>query len=340
MGTKASQAPRVSVIIPVHNMEATIGRALNSVLAQTFADYEIICVDDGSTDNTRNVVAAFGQRVTVVTQARAGVSAARNAGACRACGEYFAFLDADDVWREDKLARTVAELDSHRECVLAYSARKYLGNSITRCMSDAAAEEAPSLDDMLNCRGPRPMVPSAVVVRREAFERSGGFRGDLFVWEDAYFGLRLRELGPFRYISEPLVQCQPPDMAKLMGKALRQEAHFRYFWHLVERRYGRRAARMLNVLARGRVNLLSHAGLVALAHGDRRGARRHFWTALWYNPLRMRTYLRLARTFLPRRVAGALSGRGPQRGERGQGDAAMVLDRMAGQGSETGLGPR
>ncbi|MEW5943853.1 MAG: glycosyltransferase [Pseudomonadota bacterium] len=97
------QNPVFSVIIPAYNCASTIGRAIESVLGQTCPPAEVIVVDDGSTDATREVVAGFGDRVRYLRQANAGVSAARNAGARAATGDWLAFLDADDWYYPDRL---------------------------------------------------------------------------------------------------------------------------------------------------------------------------------------------------------------------------------------------
>ena len=90
--------PAVSVIIPTHNRAAMVREAIESVLAQSYADRELIVVDDGSTDGTRAAVAAFLPQLTYIYQEHQGVSAARNRGAAMARGEYLAFLDSDDLW--------------------------------------------------------------------------------------------------------------------------------------------------------------------------------------------------------------------------------------------------
>jgi glycosyltransferase involved in cell wall biosynthesis len=95
------------VLLPVYNREGSVGRAIRSVLAQTYAPCEIIVIDDGSTDGTRDVVESFGAQVTLVTRAHAGVYAARNAGLRRARAELVAFIDSDDAWLPDKLAAQV-----------------------------------------------------------------------------------------------------------------------------------------------------------------------------------------------------------------------------------------
>src|SRR5437588_11225281 len=113
--------PRVSVIVPVRNAVRTIGRTIDGVLSQTYGDLELIVVDNGSTDGTREAIAAYDGRITVVEERRAGPSVARNAGARAAKGVYLAFVDADDVWMPSMLDRCVPALATDRTCVLKYA---------------------------------------------------------------------------------------------------------------------------------------------------------------------------------------------------------------------------
>ena len=95
--------PRISVVIPTFNQSGYLAEALDSVLTQTFADYEIIVVDDGSTDGTASLLRTYGDRIRVISQDNRGAGAARNRGLETACGRYIAFLDHDDIWHPDKL---------------------------------------------------------------------------------------------------------------------------------------------------------------------------------------------------------------------------------------------
>ena len=94
-----------SVIIPTYNRASFVTKAVDSVLRQTFKDYEIIVVDDGSTDTTTQALEQYGRAITIIHQVNNGVSAARNAGIRKATGRWIAFLDSDDEWKENYLAR-------------------------------------------------------------------------------------------------------------------------------------------------------------------------------------------------------------------------------------------
>ncbi len=201
---------RVSVIVPAYNAAATIAGTVESVFAQTFRDFELIVVDDGSTDRTREILAGFGDRVRLIEQHNNGPAAARNAGARLAAGEYLAFLDADDLWRPTMLARAVAELDADSSATLVFfnaSVADSEGVELGTSLIGKEFDHAPSLNELLTQLWP--IMPSAAVVRRSAYEKCGGYRDELkgasFRFEDVDFWIRMREQGPFLYIAEPLV---------------------------------------------------------------------------------------------------------------------------------------
>ena len=115
---------RVSIVIPAYNAAAYLPASLDSVLAQTFEDWEILLVDDGSTDHTRELIEArmpeFRGRLRYIYQKNRGLPAARNTALKHAAGQYIAILDADDVWLERRLERAVAALDQHPEAGLVH----------------------------------------------------------------------------------------------------------------------------------------------------------------------------------------------------------------------------
>jgi glycosyltransferase involved in cell wall biosynthesis len=111
--------PRVSVIIPTYNRAAYITRAIDSVLSQTYRDFEVIVVDDGSSDDTQCRIETYGDRVRYVFQDNTGPGAARNHGIRISTGAYLAFLDSDDMWLPTFLQKTVSALDSHPQVDIA-----------------------------------------------------------------------------------------------------------------------------------------------------------------------------------------------------------------------------
>src|SRR5918911_1546731 len=117
-------SPLVSIILPTFNRAATLGRAVESAFEQTFEDWELIIVDDRSSDETERVLAAYAghEKVRLISQLQSGCAVARNLGVSVSRGRYLAFQDSDDEWTSDKLARAVAALDgTGPEVGLCYS---------------------------------------------------------------------------------------------------------------------------------------------------------------------------------------------------------------------------
>jgi glycosyltransferase involved in cell wall biosynthesis len=113
--------PKISVIIPTYNRASLVSQAIDSVLDQTYQDLEIIIVDDGSTDNTRELLKPYKNKIRYIYQENRGGAAARNTGIKNAKGKYIAFLDSDDLWFPDKLEKQVRILDKNDEIGLVYS---------------------------------------------------------------------------------------------------------------------------------------------------------------------------------------------------------------------------
>lgn len=117
----------VSVIIPIYNAEKYIAETVKSVLAQTYTDWELILVDDGSSDNSIAICQQFSDsRISIIRQKNGGVSSALNTGIRQAHGDYLAFLDADDLWLPEKLARHLAHLKSHPDVGVSFSPSSFI----------------------------------------------------------------------------------------------------------------------------------------------------------------------------------------------------------------------
>ncbi len=206
--------PRVSVIVPAYNAAWCVGRAVDSVLAQTWRDFELIVVDDGSRDGTAEILAGYGAAVRVVSKTNGGLSSARNAGIAAARGEYVAFLDADDWWLPGKLERQVALLDS-RPSLLFCSTTTLVFTPEGRRLADwcCGAEKRPALQStalqsIFAANAHVAGSGSAVMARREAFARAGGFDESLRSLEDIDMWMRLAALGGYACIDEPLTAIE------------------------------------------------------------------------------------------------------------------------------------
>jgi glycosyltransferase involved in cell wall biosynthesis len=198
----------VSVVIPTYQCEQYISQSIDSVLAQTFKDYEIIIIDDGSTDNTQELLRKYSKmrNIKIFSQSNQGPAAARNLGIRMSSGEFIAFLDADDIWLPNKLEKQITFLEKHPLIDLVYC-DSYIFNEkctrqrtlfdISRPFSGKALEEL-FLSDFI------PLL--TVVVRRSIFNTVGFFDETVIGPEDYDLWLRICQTKPIDFIHEPLAK--------------------------------------------------------------------------------------------------------------------------------------
>lgn len=202
--------PLVSVIIPTYNREAFIAQAVQSVLNQTYTNIEIIVVDDGSTDNTREVLKEYDRRITYIYQERSERSGARNAGVRHSVGNYIAFLDSDDAWFPTKIEKQVHILNEKTDVGLVYvrvqfidaEGNPYEGNSSW----DEPVREA--LYEDLMTHNVITGSLSAIMVRRECLDRVGLFDESMNICEDLDLYRRIANYYKFHKIDMPLVRIR------------------------------------------------------------------------------------------------------------------------------------
>jgi glycosyltransferase involved in cell wall biosynthesis len=206
--TGARAEVRVSVVIPAYNAAPFIGRTLDAVLSQSFTDLEVIVVDDGSTDRTREVVSALGPPVALIEGPRRGVSLARNTGVHQARGEYIAFMDHDDLWEPPKIARQVQALDAEPRAALVFTQARLLEDGRSRRVFPAIPDPASFLVRAYENLVHENYIPmSSVMVRRACLpgrDGSGPFDPRLRLAEDWDLWLRLARDHAFLFIPEPL----------------------------------------------------------------------------------------------------------------------------------------
>jgi hypothetical protein len=234
----------VSVVIPTYNRAHTVLDAVWSVLTQRFRDLELIVVDDGSTDDTAARLAAVGDpRLQVIMGRHAGVSAARNLGVAKASGDLIAFLDSDDLWHPDKLACEVAFLTRHPEVDAVFTdLEKRHGDQVfpsfmretavfSRRLARARYPEGLVLEprQMRLCLLQEvPIKPSALTLRRAAFDAVGGFDETWSSSEDWEFLLRLAREHRFGYLDRPLAVLHiSPDSLHILDQSRGETAMIR-----------------------------------------------------------------------------------------------------------------
>lgn len=218
-------APSVSIIMPCFNAREHLPHSVGSVLAQTFQDWELIAVDDGSTDETRAWLKQQSDtRIHVRAQKNGGVSAARNAALERARGEYVAFLDADDTWAPDFLAAMHLALSARPDAVLAYCGWQNLGLPGGRGQPFVPPDyETPAKEEALftSCRWPI----HAALVRREAVRAAGGFDTALKNAEDYAMWLRVGTTAPIVRVPRVLARYHFHSETQASAQVARSASH-------------------------------------------------------------------------------------------------------------------
>lgn len=194
--------PKVSIVIPAFNAADYIREAVDSALAQTHADREVIVVDDSSTDDTPLILESYGDRIIVRRQTNTGVGGARNTGAGLATGDWIAFLDADDVWRPTKLAAQLANATTP----ISYTNRFNFGarGGLRELQSEVTPLLSGDVFVPLLLRG-NFITVSSVMMTREVFAAVGGFEHQPGGCEDWDCWLRAAQRYAFSVCPEPLV---------------------------------------------------------------------------------------------------------------------------------------
>jgi len=213
--------PLISCIVPVFNGERYLGEALDSILAQTYRPLEIIVADDGSTDGTAVVVATYGDQVRYLWQTNAGPAAARNLGLRAVQGEFVAFLDADDLWHQEKLARQMARFEARAELDMCFTKAQNFWIPKLREFG-ARHRNHPALGETV-C--PRSLC--TLVARRSLIDTVGDFNPKFSVGEDTDWFLRTLEQGAVMEFLPDVLMYRRWHRGNLSWRAFASDAQMR-----------------------------------------------------------------------------------------------------------------
>ena len=299
MAAKDSR-PLVSVIIPAYNSGQYVSEAIESVFSQTYKGYEILVVDDGSTDDTRVRIEPYLERIRFFSQQNAGPSVARNCGILNARGLYIAFLDADDLWLPTKLAKQVAYLEENSNSILVYTDYNRTTNPGSSQESRLSAYEHKATGRVFYQLLRENFIhTSSVLLRREAIAEVGMFESSLRGAEDLDLWLRLSGIGNFGMIDEGLMYCRRHS-ANVTGtlKFIRYKVRALQ-WLLARWASDSRAARQI------RLNLGETYWDLAYKewkHNNYKESRRAYWQNAIHGPHRLGSVIRTLVCCLPRPV--------------------------------------
>ncbi|MEA2454206.1 MAG: hypothetical protein QOI45_468 [Thermoleophilaceae bacterium] len=299
--------PTVSAVVTTYNYARFLPDAIDSVLAQSYPHLEIVVVDDGSTDETADVVRLYAARgVRYVARSHAGAGRARNTGLEVTSSPLVAFLDADDAWLPDRVEAGIAHLARHPELALvaahAFACDEQLRP--TAVVPAATRENGHMLEALLVDNVV--LNPSSVLVRRAAIEAAGGF-SEIPFGEDWDTWIEIAKRFPIGFVDRPLalVRRHSGSVSPTRGR-VRVDVNRA----IVERHLSAYRPAWKRPIIRRRAASVAyfHAGLGSVKRGDRRVARRYAVTSVALDPftLARRKAKLLTRAFLPESVAGVV----------------------------------
>jgi glycosyltransferase involved in cell wall biosynthesis len=297
--------PWVTTIITSFNKGPYLAEAVDSALRQDYGSQEVLVIDDGSTDNTRQMAESFGHRVRYVYQDNRGQSNAKNRGIALARGDYIAFLDGDDRWREGKLARQMARMTEHPEVAVVYGraiAFDHLRGLLPEKGPSGNLPRGRVLDHLMMCN----FIPfSSAVVRRACLSTVGGFDEGLRVAEDYDLWLRLAKDHLFDYVDDTLLDYRvgidqigsrfPDQLTPAIAVTRRFVDRF-YAGHYPRPR----------VVRQGMAAKYAARGDVLLGQGRHAGALWAHARSLAWDPFRRAAYLALLRDLFPNHYIAGL----------------------------------
>ncbi len=196
---------KVSVVIPTYNYAYFIGEAIESILTQTIPVSEIIVVDDGSTDNTKQVIAAFGNKIRYLKKENGGVCSARNFGVKNSSGDFIAFFDADDISHPTKIEKQLAKFAEDAAIGLVHCGIREIDADGNIIQSNLDGKEGWVADEMLLLKPVIIGPGGTIMVRREVIAAVGAFDEQLEIYEDWEFCYRIARKYKIGFVNEALI---------------------------------------------------------------------------------------------------------------------------------------
>lgn len=210
----------ISIVIPLYNKEKHIANTLERVFQQSYSDFEVVIVNDGSTDNSVSIVESFSDsRIKLISQKNQGAASARNKGVSLAKHNHVAFLDADDEWGKDYLFRMNQLIERYPEAVLYGTNYYIIENGQRSILTYPGVKQSEGIiDNYFLSKEYTPLWTSAVVVKKAIFNQLGGFPTKCKVCEDIDLWCRFALNGDIAYINEPLANYRR-DSTNMLSKS-------------------------------------------------------------------------------------------------------------------------
>lgn len=296
----SNTSPLVSVILPTYNCAKFLSDSIGSILLQTYDSYEIIVIDDGSTDNTKEVLDPFMERIKYISlEQNRGLPTARNIGIQSAHGKYIAFIDADDLWLPEKLQTDIEYLKMHPEVSMVYS--KHINVDEKGCVLNKGPKRClPSGNIFVQLFSEQNFVTtSSVVVLKKVFEKVGLFDEQLINCQDWDMWLRIAFYFEVAGINKLLIKYRhnPNSLSKNYQRVLK---HQKIIIDKIYTTFKDKENGISEKIYKKR--LASHyakVGRYYLRSGNKNHAHENFRLSLKYNPLSIRTLRYYLRTLYP-----------------------------------------
>jgi|GEM_PF-2351979 hypothetical protein len=290
----------ITVVIPTYNRADCLPKTLDSVLAQTYGDYDVVVVDDGSTDETQRVLGGYTGLIQVVQQPNLGVGQARNTGIRAAKGQYIAFLDSDDIWIPKKLELQVLALESDRDLKWVYSDAYAFDGETGQwlfLLSDLARQYEGEISKSLLLED---FIPSPTpVVARSVFDEVGSF-SDIQVVEDWEMWLRIAARYPIRRVPQSLAGYRVHQRSVTRGQ--HPVSHLRQRLRAIEMAVAFDPSTYQPHMKLAMARQFFIAGKAMRSENETESSRVMFRTAITYAPGMLASYPYWASTFLGARL--------------------------------------
>lgn len=289
----------ISVIIPTYNCDKYICEALDSVLHQTCSDYEIIVIDDGSTDTTKAIIDTGYQTVRYYYMENNGVAAARNFGISKAQGELIAFLDADDKWLPEKLEKQAVLFLKNDTLGMAFTENRFFDEQGMQSKKVCKRERLMEGDIVKNIFLKSYVVTSTVMVRKQVFDAVGLFEEGLTVAEDDNMWMRIGMKYSVELLDEPMLMYRMTE-GSLSRNRCNIFSGVKASIEIVKNKYPDLYNRLGNsVIRRKYSNLFFSEGYHYFSQGMQKEARNNFIKSYINKPFELKPLLYMASTYLP-----------------------------------------
>jgi glycosyltransferase involved in cell wall biosynthesis len=299
--------PKVSVILTCYNHLAYLPEALDGILCQTFQDFEILAIDDGSTDGTRDWLTAHSERLQLIfNEKNLGTYGSLNVALSKATGEFIAVLNDDDLWAPTKLERQLALFESHPKVGLVHTDGKFIDGKGDVVEGSPLGFEFPRTetgDVLLSLVYANKIIASAVLVRAECFHKLGGFNEKYFGSGDWEMWMRVAEEWEIGFVPEPLTyyRVHGANASHKLDRIWRDDEMLREWIASRQSVYAGKGYQV-GTLAKAMAHNEACLGTVKTLNGNPAGGRAAYARSIKLEPGRVKSYLRYGATFLPAKL--------------------------------------